>query len=83
MYEIVLEKKFLRFFNKLDLSIQKKIGKKIEQLKHNPKLGMPLLGNLFGLWKLRVDKYRIIYKIVENKLLIFIIDIGHRKNIYR
>jgi mRNA interferase RelE/StbE len=82
MYEIVFEKRALKFFEKLDKSVQNKLGKKIEQLKQNPKFGVPLVANLSGLWKLRAEKYRIIYKIINDKLIILILDIGHRKNIY-
>ncbi len=82
MYEIKFKEKAFRYFNKLNKFDQKKIGKKIEKLKENPQLGIPLIGNLSGLWKLRIGKYRIIYQIRKAELLIFILDIGHRKNIY-
>lgn len=82
MYRIDFDKKVLKFFKRLDKFEQERIGKKLDVLKENPRLGNPLMGNLSGLWKLRIGKYRVIYKIVENKLLIFILDIGHRKNIY-
>ena len=82
MYKLVFQKKALEFFKKLDKFIQEKIGKKFEQLKENPRLGKPLLGNLSGLWKLRIGKYRIIYQIKDEELIIFILKIGHRKKIY-
>lgn len=82
MYNIIFYKKALRFFNKLDRFEQEKLGKKIEVLKRFPKHGKPLSGNLRGLWRLRFDKYRIIYQIKNNELVIYILDIGHRKNIY-
>ena len=82
MYDIVFEKRALKFFEKLDSFTQNKIGKKIEKLKQNPKIGVPLIGEFKGLWKLRVGKYRAIYQIVENKLVIFVLNIGHRKNVY-
>ena len=82
MYEILFFKEAQKFFNKLDNSSQKQIAKKIEQLKINPKEGKPLTGNLAGFWRVRADKYRILYRIQNDKLLVLIIDIGHRKNIY-
>ncbi len=83
MYKIILEKLPKKFLDKLDDFNAKNIIKKLRELEKNPKLGKPLIGNLSGLWKLRIGKYRVIYKIVEDKLLIFILDIGHRKNIYK
>jgi len=82
MYKIIFEKQPLDFFNKLDKDFQERIGKKIEELKQNPRKGIPLIGNLAGLYKLRAGDYRIIYKIINEKLTILIIKIGHRKNVY-
>lgn len=82
MYEIIFKSPAKKFLKKLDKSIQKKILNKIKQLKQNPFIGKPLVGNLSGLWRLRIDKYRIIYQINKNELIIFILEVGHRKNIY-
>jgi len=82
MYKIIFDRKALDFFKKLYKPVCERIGKKIEALKENPELGVPLLGNLSGLWKLRIGDYRIIYKIFNNDLVILIIKIGHRKNVY-
>ena len=72
-----------KFLKKLKRAEQEYLSKKLEKLKDNPYLGKRLAGNLFGLWKLRIDKYRILYKIINNKLIIVIVEIGHRKNIYK
>ena len=34
-------------------------------------------------YRIRVGNYRILYKIEENILTVFIVKVGHRKNIYR
>ena len=82
MYEIIFDKKAANFFRKLDRPIQERLGKKINELGSNPELGKPLSGNLSGLWRLRCDKYRIIYMIKNNELVVLVLNIGHRKNIY-
>lgn len=43
--------------------------------------GKPLRQSLHGYWSLRVGKYRIIYRIVGEDVLIF--DIGHRATVYK
>lgn len=52
-------------------------------LSDNPKtFGKPLRHEFLGLWRYRVDKYRIICKIEENKLIITVIRVGKRDKIY-
>ena len=82
MYEIIFDKKVADLFRKLDKSLQRVIVKKINELRLNPYLGKPLSGNLSGLWRLRCGKYRIVYQVKNNELIILILNIGHRKNIY-
>ena len=49
----------------------------------NPKAyGKPLTANRAGQWRYRVGYYRIIAKIEDGKLVILVIAIGHRREIY-
>ena len=51
---------------------------------HDPRqLGGPLHGQLAGFWKYRVGDVRIIAKIVDAQVLILIVEIGHRSEVYR
>ncbi len=45
--------------------------------------GKALTGNLAGLWRYRVGDYRILCHIDDSYLVILVLDIGHRKEIYR
>ena len=54
-----------------------------ETLKTNPYQGKKLKGRLAGDYSMRVGDYRIIYTIYKNKLIVYIIDLGHRKEIYK
>ncbi len=83
MYNIILKNPAVRFLKKLSKYERKIIIKKIKSLRENPKLGKPLMARLSGLWSLRVGKYRAVYRIIENKLIIYVLNIGHRKNIYQ
>ena len=44
--------------------------------------GKPLTGNFKGVWRYRIGSYRLLTKIDDDKLIIFAIDVGHRRNIY-
>ncbi|MEI6058439.1 MAG: type II toxin-antitoxin system RelE/ParE family toxin [archaeon] len=82
MYKIKLDKKAADFLRKLDHSNQERISKKLDSLKTNPQAGDPLTANLSGLWKLRIGDYRAIYKIQNEELIILVLKLGHRKNVY-
>ena len=82
MYSIIFLKSAEKFIRKLDKRQAREILDKIEILKEFPRRGKPLSGNLRGLWRLRYDKYRIIYQIKNDELIIYVLNIGHRKNIY-
>ncbi len=44
--------------------------------------GKPLKANLTGLWRYRVRDYRILCQINDNVLIVLVISVGHRKNVY-
>ena len=44
--------------------------------------GHALTGDKVGLWRYRIGDYRIISKIDKGKLIILLLEIGHRSNIY-
>jgi len=82
MHKIIFRSPAKKFIKKLDKKEQDNVLNKIEFLKKDPKIGKPLSGNLRGLWRLRYDKYRIIYKIREQEFIVVVLNIGHRKDIY-
>jgi len=82
MYEVILENPAEKFLKKINAKEQERIIEKLRLLKENPHLGIPLIGDLSGLWKLRIGDYRAIYKIEKEKLIVFVLKIGHRKNVY-
>jgi mRNA interferase RelE/StbE len=64
-------------------NIGERIAHAIDDMSSNPDVGVPLKGHLKGLNKYRIGPYRIIYEVHHSHLLIIVIDIGHRKEIYR
>lgn len=72
-------------FLKLDKSIKLQIRKFIIKLQdvENPRaMGKPLVGNFRGFWRYRVGDYRLLCKIKNDELVINIIKVAHRKEIY-
>lgn len=81
-YSIILSDKFDKTFSQLDRVSQKRIVERLKSLSKHPKSGKPLKGRFKDIRSLRVGKYRILYNIQENHLIIVVITIGHRKNVY-
>lgn len=81
-YKILLSQKANDFLEKLNKKDRERMKKKLEDLKDNPELGKPLTGKLTGLWSLRTGDYRAVYQIRHNELLILVLKIKHRKNVY-
>ncbi|MBQ6979853.1 MAG: type II toxin-antitoxin system RelE/ParE family toxin [Clostridia bacterium] len=49
----------------------------------NPRLhGKALTANHAGKWRYRVGDYRILAKIDDNRIIIFVLEVGHRREIY-
>lgn len=68
---------------RIDKKLYQRILYAIEPLRESPFLGKRLKGKLSGDYSLRIGDYRVIYTVNKNKLVIYIIDLGHRKEIYR
>ncbi len=83
MYKVLLRKKVHRELKKIDKRYKIKILKKLARLKKKPYLGKKLVGDLKGYYSLRAWPYRIIYKVYKKKLIVFVIDIGHRQGVYK
>jgi len=81
MYEIIFSQTALNQFKKLEKPLQERIVKTLERIKIRPEAYVKKLVNYPG-YKLRVGDYRVILDIDKGKLLILVIKIGHRKNIY-
>jgi mRNA interferase RelE/StbE len=47
-------------------------------------LGKPLVGKAFrGLWRYRVGDYRLICDLQDDRLVLLVVSIGHRRDVYR
>jgi mRNA interferase RelE/StbE len=68
----------------LPRNVQERINVKITALTENPHpRDAKILRGKHKLYRIRVGDYRIIYQIEHHRLVILIVKIGHRKNIYR
>ena len=84
MYQIKYQKKAVKFLKKSDPKISKKIIKKLEHYSQKPnEFDKALSGDKKGYWRYRVENYSIICQIKRSELIIIVIDIDHRSEIYK
>jgi mRNA interferase RelE/StbE len=85
-WKIEFDRDAVKDLKKISKPDQKRIieylKKRISPLKSPKILGKPLKGEFMGLWRYRVGDYRIICKIEDHDLIILVVIIGHRKNVY-
>jgi len=83
-YEVILQSSAARELRKLPNEIQKRIGKKIDELANNPRPpDAKALTGSEGLLRIRAGDYRIVYTVKDQVLIILVVRIGHRRDIYR
>lgn len=82
-FEILFKDSVYKDFRKIPKKDLQKILSKIEKLRANPRLSgsEKLTGQ--NLYRVRQGNYRILYSIQDNQLTIWVIKVGHRKDIYR
>jgi mRNA interferase RelE/StbE len=83
-YAILLAPPAERQLKALTESTQKRIVKRLKSLQHNPRLqGVKKLAGEDGLYRIREGSYRIIYKVQDKELIVLVVKIGDRKEVYR
>jgi mRNA interferase RelE/StbE len=77
----------LKQLGKLDKPIVDRIlnflRQRVEKLEDPRQLGARLQGALSGFWKYRVGDYRLICSLEHDRLVVLVLRIGHRREIYK
>jgi mRNA interferase RelE/StbE len=82
MYEVEFSKTAERQFYKLEHPVQSRIAATLERCRIRPHAyAKKLVGSPY--FRLRAGEYRLIVDIRPWKLTVFVIEVGHRKNIYK
>lgn len=86
-YELRTDKRFDKAFKKLDRPIQMMLKDWIEKnlidCDDPRRTGKALTGNLSDIWRYRIGNYRLLCKIDDGALIIFALNVGHRKDIHK
>lgn len=67
----------------LPIAVRRRIFAAVERLAENPLIGKALKGKWQGLRRARIGDYRVVYSIERDELLILILRVAPRKDVYR
>ena len=83
IYTIEILRSAQKQLSKIERREQSRIIEAVQKLTETPR--PPGCKKLSGrpAWRIRVGSYRVIYEVQDESLLILVIDIGHRREIYR
>lgn len=82
-YTVLLPRRIQRDIDQLPTADARRIYVAIYNLKQDPRPAgcVKLTGR--PAWRIRVGRYRVIYEIDDTELVITVVDVGHRRDVYR
>lgn len=82
-YRVTLSPMAARQLRKLDAQVRRRIQAALDLLAEQPRppSATRLVGGA-GEWRVRTGDYRIVYEIEDDRLLILVLRIGHRREVY-
>lgn len=83
-YNVELTKDAEKQLDKLPDATRRRIISALERLEENPRHpGTKKLSGEEGLYRTRAGDYRVVYRIEDGRLLVLVVKVGHRREIYR
>jgi len=70
-------------YTKTAVNQLKKMDERLVNCENPRWYGKALKGGVNEIWRYRVGDYRILAKIEDDRVVVTIVEIGHRKNIYK
>ena len=82
-YSIQIEASAAKDLARITSPYRERIIAAIDALAMHPHGGSQLKGDLRGLRRIRVGNYRVVYELLDKELLILVIRVSHRREVYR
>ncbi|MHC0064808.1 type II toxin-antitoxin system RelE family toxin [Nostoc sp. UIC 10890] len=83
-YQIEISNRATKQLKKLSADIRDRVNEKILELADNPRpSGVVKLENTGNKYRIRVGNYRILYEIQDDVLIVKVVRVGHRRDVYR
>ncbi|MEH2317556.1 type II toxin-antitoxin system RelE family toxin [Nostoc sp.] len=83
-YQVQISKSASKQIKKLPVDIQERLESRIQQLAQDPRPdGVGKLKNGENRYRIRVSDYRILYQISDDVLVVTVVRVGHRREVYK
>ena len=82
-YSLQIKRSAAKALTKITKTDRIRLVEAIDRLREEPNAGGVLKGEFAGLRRLRVGSYRIIYEVIDEQLVVLVIRVGHRREVYR
>ena len=83
-YTVQLAPAAKRQLRKLDRSIQERVVRRLDKLEKDPRPpGVEKMEGDESTYRIRLGEYRIVYEIRDKVLVVLVLKVGHRREIYR
>ena len=83
-YKILWKKSAVKELKRVDKQFIPRIISTVESLSNNPlPVGVKKLSGTDIIYRIRIGDYRLIYSLYEKELIIEIVKVGHRKDVYK
>ena len=82
MYAVEFLPSAARALARLDRTVQRRIGRRIDSLANDPRAGAVKLRGADDVWRVRVGDYRVLYVIEDERLVVVVVRIAHRREAY-
>ena len=82
-YRVVIMSEAVHQIGKMDAPLRERVRAAIDRLRIEPEIGKRLKGLLTGRWSYRVGDWRLLHKFDRGRLLIMVLTVGHRREVYR
>jgi mRNA interferase RelE/StbE len=83
-YELIIKPTAEKSLDKLPRPARQRIVDAMKDLRNNPRpSGVVKLAGDENLWRIRIGNYRVVYEIHDDRLIVLVLRVAHRRDVYR